>query len=128
MNITDFSGYKPDYEYSATWMPTAAIGYGLAGSLKTCAFGKDIASILIISTSSQASFKIRSKIKHDWRDEHTIINIDQNNRDWQTIPFILLTINAGIKAVEPVNTVENGLKSFKENNVFDTQEKGIQEI
>jgi tyrosine-protein kinase Etk/Wzc len=124
LNIADFSGYKPDYEYSATWRPTAATAAGLAGALGIVPLSKD-ASILVISTSSQVPLK-SEVILNTLVDEYNNYNIDQNNRIADnTINFIderLLVISGEL------NTVENGLKSFKENNALDIQEKGTQEM
>ncbi len=124
LNIADFSGYKPDYEYSATWRPTAAVAAGLAGSLGIVPLSKD-ASILVISTSSQVPLK-SEVILNTLVDEYNNYNIDQNNRIADnTISFIderLLVISGEL------NTVENGLKSFKENNALDIQVKGTQEM
>ena len=124
VNITDYSSYKPEYEYSATWRPSAAMAAGLAGSLGIAPLSND-ASILVISTSSQVPLK-SEVILNNLVDEYNNYNIDQNNRIADnTIHFIddrLLVISGEL------NTVENGLKSFKENNALDIQAQGAEEI
>ncbi len=124
INITDPSLYKPDYKYSATWLPTPAIAGSLAGSLSVSVLNKD-ASILLISTSSQVPLK-SELVLNTLVDEYNNHNIYQNNKIADnTISFIddrLLVISGEL------NVVENGIKNFKENNALDIEAEGGQEV
>ncbi len=120
INIVNPSDYKPDYKYSATWLPTAAIAGSFAGSLSIVPLSKE-ATILTISTSSQVPSK-SELILNSLVSEYNNYNIEQNNKIANnTIAFIddrLIGISGEL------NTVENGLKKFKENNAIDIEAQG----
>lgn len=124
INIPDFTLYKPDNKYSATWMPTAAVAGNLAGSLSIAPLSRD-ASILTISTTSQVPQK-SELVLNSLVDEYNNYNIEQNNRIADnTIKFIddrLLVISGEL------NDVENNIKDFKEKNTLDMPAEGEQEI
>lgn len=124
INIVDIKLYNPDYKYTATWIPTAAMAAGLAGSLSIYPLSKD-ATILIISTTSQVPLKSQI-VLNALVYEYNNYNIEQNNQIANnTIQFIddrLLYIS------NELNDVENGIKSFKQNNALDIQEEGTVEV
>lgn len=123
VNVTDFSTYKPDYKYSATWMPTASIAGGLAGVLSINPLSKD-ASILVISMASEVPRKsevVLNALVHEYYN----YNIEQTNRIADnTIQFIderLLMISGEL------SEVEGGIQHFRENNALDVTAKGAEE-
>ncbi len=125
VNITDPGLYKPDYKYTAVWQPTASVAAGLAGSLSIAPLNKD-ATILTISTSSQVPAK-SALVLNSLVDEYNDYNIEQNNRVADnTIRFIderLVVIS------EELDTVETGLKNFRENNsAIDLVSQGTREL
>jgi len=124
VNITDFPSYKPDYEYTATWVPTASIAGSLASSLNIYPLSKD-ASILIISMASQVPRK-SEVILNSLVREYYAYNIEQNNRIADnTIQFIderLLVISGEL------SDVEGNIQHFKENNALDITAEGAMEV
>lgn len=124
VNITDASLYKPDYKYSATWLPTAAVAGNLAGSLGVSPLSKD-ASILVISTSSQVPLK-SEVVLNNLVNEYYNFNIEQTNTIADnTIEFIdgrLLVISGEL------DEVETGLKNFRETNSLDIAAEGSLEV
>lgn len=124
INMADPKTFKPDYTYSARWIPTASLAAGLAGSLSIYPLSKD-ASILVISTSSQVPLKSQV-ILNSLVDEYNDYNIEQNNQIAEnTIHFIdgrLLLIS------NELNDVETELKNFRQNNALDIEAQGSQEV
>lgn len=123
ISVTDFSFYKPNYKYSATWLPTGAVAAGLAGSLNISPLSKD-ASILVISTTSQVPRKSEVML-NALVNEYYNYNIEQTNKIADnTIQFIddrLLVISGEL------NRVETNLKNFRQTNALDIAAKGAQE-
>jgi len=120
INIVNAYDYKPDNKYSATWLPIPAIAGSLAGSLSISVLNKD-ASILIISTTSQVPQK-SEVVLNALVEEYNNYNINQNNTIADnTIRFIderLLVLSGEL------DTVENGIKKFKQNNALDIEALG----
>jgi capsular exopolysaccharide synthesis family protein len=124
LNVPDPSFYKPDYKYSATWVPTARMAADLAGSLNIYPLSKD-ASILVISSASQVPRK-NEVVLNSLVNEYYNFNIEQTNQIADnTIQFIderLLVISGEL------NSVETGLKDFKEKNALDVAALGEKEV
>lgn len=124
INIVDIKLYKPDYKYTATWIPTSTMAASLAGSLSIYPLSKD-ATILMITTSSQVPLKSQI-VLNSLVNEYNSYNIEQANQITDnTIHFIddrLLIIS------NELNNVETGLKNFKQNNALDIQAETGQEL
>lgn len=124
INVNNTSFYKPDYKYTASWIPTPVIAARLSSALSISPLSK-YASILVISTSSPVPRKSEI-ILNSLVDEYNNYNIDQNNRTAEnTIQFIderLLVISGEL------NDVETGLKSFRERNALDIEALGEQQV
>ena len=124
VNVNNPQGYKHDYKYTATWLPTPVIAGSLAGSLGISPLSKD-ATILVINTSSQVPAK-SEVVLNSLVSEYNSYNIEQNNViSNNTIQFIndrLLFIS------NELNDVENNLKDFKQNNALDIEVEGTNEV
>lgn len=124
VNIEDFSVYRPEYTYLATWSPTAAVAAGLAGGLSIYPLSKD-ASILVIAMNSQVPRKAELVI-NTLVTEYYSFNIEQTNRIADnTIHFIdeRLAIISG-----ELSNVEGDIQHFKEKNAIDITAKGSMEV
>lgn len=123
VNIPDFSLYRPEYKYSATWMPTPAVAGGLSGALGISPLSKD-ASILVISMASGVPRKAEVVLNTLVKEYYTY-NIEQTNRIADnTIEFIderLLVISGEL------SNVEGSIQHFRENNALDITARGVLE-
>lgn len=123
VNISDFSTYRPEYKYSATWVPTPTVASGLAGALGISPLSKD-ASILVISMASEVPRKAEV-VLNTLVKEYYNYNIEQTNRIADnTIQFIderLLVISGEL------SDVEGSIQHFRENNALDITARGALE-
>lgn len=124
INISNHTYYNPEYKYSATWAPTAAVANNLASSLGIVPLSKD-ATVLVITTSSQVPLKSQV-VLNTLTNEYNSYSVEQNNRIADnTIRFIddrLLVVSGEL------GEVETGLENFKrETNSVDISTQASQE-